>query len=85
MRHAILGAGGVGGLIGAVLARARRDVALVVRLGTEEGHPHAVTCAGSPTRERATRIAPCEAEALAPVRERVRCYSRSGLATLAKV
>jgi 2-dehydropantoate 2-reductase len=39
MRHAILGAGGVGGLIGAVLARAGHDVTLVVRPGTEEGYP----------------------------------------------
>lgn len=39
MRHAILGAGGVGGLIGAVLANAGHDVTLVVRPGTEEGYP----------------------------------------------
>jgi 2-dehydropantoate 2-reductase len=39
MRHAILGAGGVGGLIGAVLANAGHDVTLVVRPGTENHYP----------------------------------------------
>jgi 2-dehydropantoate 2-reductase len=40
MRHAILGAGGVGGLIGAVLAHAGEDVTLIVRPGTEQNYPH---------------------------------------------
>src|SRR4030088_1958362 len=37
MRHAVLGAGGVGGLVGAALARAGNPVTLVVRDGS---HPH---------------------------------------------
>lgn len=39
MRHAILGAGGVGGLIGACLARSGEDVTLVVRRETLSEHP----------------------------------------------
>ena len=39
MRHAILGAGGVGGLIGACLARAGASVTLVVRPETVEKYP----------------------------------------------
>jgi 2-dehydropantoate 2-reductase len=39
MRHAILGAGGVGGLIGACLAHAGDDVTMVVRSGTLERFP----------------------------------------------
>jgi len=39
MRHGILGAGGVGGLIGAVLANAAEQVTLIVRPGTEPDHP----------------------------------------------
>jgi len=39
MRHAILGAGGVGGLIGAALARAGETVTLVVRPETLYAHP----------------------------------------------
>ena len=40
MRHGILGAGGVGGLMGAVLANAGEDVILIVRPGTEQRYPH---------------------------------------------
>jgi len=40
MRHGILGAGGVGGLVGAVLANAGEDVTLIVRPGTEQRYPH---------------------------------------------
>jgi 2-dehydropantoate 2-reductase len=40
MRHGILGAGGVGGLVGAVLASAGEDVILIVRPGTEQRYPH---------------------------------------------
>ena len=39
MRHAILGAGGVGGLLGGALARAGRDVLLVLRPETLVRHP----------------------------------------------
>jgi 2-dehydropantoate 2-reductase len=39
MRHGILGAGGVGGLIGAVLAHAGENVTLIVRPGTEPLYP----------------------------------------------
>ncbi len=39
MRHAILGAGGVGGLIGACLARGGESVTLVVRPETLPDHP----------------------------------------------
>lgn len=39
MRHAILGAGGVGGLIGACLAHARASVTLVVRRETVDQYP----------------------------------------------
>jgi 2-dehydropantoate 2-reductase len=39
MRHAILGAGGVGGLIGACLAHAGETVTLVVRAETLDAHP----------------------------------------------
>src|SRR5215210_1251180 len=39
MRHAILGAGGVGGLIGAALARTGADVVLLLRPETLARHP----------------------------------------------
>lgn len=39
MRHAILGAGGVGGLVGAVLAHVGEEVTLIVRPGTEPRYP----------------------------------------------
>ena len=39
MKHAILGAGGVGGLVGAVLANAGHDITFVVRPGTERDYP----------------------------------------------
>ncbi|MBZ5643718.1 MAG: 2-dehydropantoate 2-reductase [Acidobacteriia bacterium] len=39
MRHAILGAGGVGGLIGVALATAGEEVTVVVRPGTLQGYP----------------------------------------------
>ncbi len=39
MRHGILGAGGVGGLVGAVLAHGGDDVTLTVRPGTETTYP----------------------------------------------
>jgi 2-dehydropantoate 2-reductase len=39
VRHAILGAGGVGGLLGGALARAGRDVVLLLRSETLARHP----------------------------------------------
>jgi 2-dehydropantoate 2-reductase len=39
MKHAILGAGGVGGLIGGALAHAGQPVTLLVRPGRVESHP----------------------------------------------
>jgi 2-dehydropantoate 2-reductase len=39
MRHAVLGPGGVGGLIGAALARVGGDVVLLVRPGSIESYP----------------------------------------------
>ncbi len=39
MHHGILGAGGVGGLVGAVLAQAGDAVTLIVRPQAAEGHP----------------------------------------------
>src|SRR5436305_2433042 len=39
MRHAILGAGGIGGLIAACLAKAGEDVTLVIRPETASAYP----------------------------------------------
>lgn len=39
VKHAILGAGGVGGVIGAILANAGEDVTLIVRPGTAAAYP----------------------------------------------
>jgi 2-dehydropantoate 2-reductase len=39
LRHAILGAGGVGGVLGAILANAGEQVTLVVRSGTAQDYP----------------------------------------------
>ena len=39
LRHAVLGAGGVGGLLAAALARAGADVVLVLRPETLASHP----------------------------------------------
>jgi 2-dehydropantoate 2-reductase len=39
VRHAILGAGGVGGLVGGALARANADVVFLLRAGTLARHP----------------------------------------------
>jgi 2-dehydropantoate 2-reductase len=43
MRHGILGPGGVGGLIAAVLADAGEDVMLIVRPGTESLYPREIS------------------------------------------
>ncbi len=40
MQHAILGPGGIGGVIGALLARSGEAVRLIVRPGSVEGYPH---------------------------------------------
>ncbi len=47
MRHAILGAGGVGGLIGVALATAGESVTLVVRPGTMKDYPAEVSLQNS--------------------------------------
>src|SRR5215218_4196475 len=39
MRHAILGAGGVGGLVGGALAKAGHPVTLLVRTGRRDHYP----------------------------------------------
>ncbi len=43
MRHAVLGAGGVGGLVGGALAKAGRPVTLLVRPGRREHYPERLT------------------------------------------
>ena len=43
MRHGILGPGGVGGLIAAVLADAGESVELIVRRGTESLYPREIS------------------------------------------
>ncbi|MFZ0479862.1 MAG: 2-dehydropantoate 2-reductase N-terminal domain-containing protein [Terriglobales bacterium] len=47
MRHAILGAGGVGGVIGASLARCGEDVTLVVRPDKLAAHPRQIQLEGA--------------------------------------
>ena len=42
MRHAILGAGGIGGLLGGALAHAGHDVVLLLRPETLARHPHRI-------------------------------------------
>jgi 2-dehydropantoate 2-reductase len=39
MRHAVLGAGGVGGLVGGALAKAGHQVTLIVRPGRRDFYP----------------------------------------------
>jgi 2-dehydropantoate 2-reductase len=43
VRHAVLGAGGVGGLVGGVLARAGHTVTLLVRPGRQNHYPNQLT------------------------------------------
>ena len=43
MRHAVLGAGGVGGLVGGALARAGQPVTLLVRPGRQNHYPDQLT------------------------------------------
>jgi 2-dehydropantoate 2-reductase len=47
MRHAILGAGGVGGLIGVALAKAGEPVTMVVRPGSLKDYPAELSLEGS--------------------------------------
>src|ERR671911_2953626 len=42
VRHAVLGAGGIGGLLGGALARAGNDVVLLLRPETLARHPHRI-------------------------------------------
>ncbi|MGH9680860.1 MAG: ketopantoate reductase family protein [Candidatus Acidiferrales bacterium] len=46
MRHAILGAGGVGGLIGVALAKAGESVTMVLRPGTSKSYPAELSLEG---------------------------------------
>jgi 2-dehydropantoate 2-reductase len=62
MRHAILGAGGVGGLIGVALAKAGESVTMVLRPGTLKNYPSELTLENSAGRfsvpvERAETVA----------------------------
>src|SRR3954451_11576369 len=43
MRHAVLGAGGAGGLVGGALARAAHPVTLLVRSGRQNHYPDHLT------------------------------------------
>jgi 2-dehydropantoate 2-reductase len=43
MRHAVLGAGGVGGLVGGALAKASQPVTLLVRPGRRDHYPERLT------------------------------------------
>ena len=43
MKHAILGAGGVGGLIGVALASAGEAVTMVVRPGASKNYPREIS------------------------------------------
>lgn len=43
MRHAVLGAGGVGGLVGGVLAKTGHPVTLLVRPGRQNHYPNQLT------------------------------------------
>ncbi|HEU5403808.1 MAG TPA: 2-dehydropantoate 2-reductase [Terriglobales bacterium] len=43
MRHGIIGAGGVGGTIGAILAKSGESVTLIVRPGTARNYPQQLT------------------------------------------
>src|SRR3712207_2645784 len=43
MRHAVLGAGGVGGLVGGALAKVGHPVTLLVRPGRQDHYPNQLT------------------------------------------
>jgi 2-dehydropantoate 2-reductase len=47
MRHAVLGAGGVGGLVGGALGRAGHPVTLLVRTGRRDHYPERLTVEGA--------------------------------------
>lgn len=55
MKHAILGAGGVGGFVGAILGQAGHDVTLVLRQESLASHPEALTLE-SPLGAATTRV-----------------------------
>src|SRR5215208_7441040 len=48
MRHAVLGAGGVGGLMGGVLAKAGHPVTLLVRPGRRDHYPERLSVQSEP-------------------------------------
>src|SRR5947207_12470658 len=55
MRHAIQGAGGVGGFVGAILGQAGHDVTLVLRPESLAAHPETLTLE-SPLGAATTRV-----------------------------
>lgn len=59
MRHAVLGAGGVGGLVGGALARVGHPVTLLVRPGRRNQYPERLAVESEPlgTFEAAVRVA----------------------------
>src|SRR5215218_522315 len=48
MRHAVLGAGGVGGLVGGALAKAGHPVTLLVRPGRRDHYPERLSVQSEP-------------------------------------
>ena len=48
MRHAVLGAGGVGGLVGGALAKAGHPVTLIVRPGRRDSYPERLSVESEP-------------------------------------
>ena len=59
MQHAVLGAGGVGGLVGGALAKAGHEVTLLVRLGRKDHYPERLTVESEALRsfEASVRVA----------------------------
>lgn len=59
MRHAVLGAGGVGGLVGGALAKAGHPVTLLVRPGRRDHYPERLAVESEPlgTFEASVRVA----------------------------
>ena len=48
MQHAVLGAGGVGGLVGGTLAKSDHPVTLLVRPGRRDNYPELLTVESEP-------------------------------------